>query len=100
MSTSKIDFVTIVSYDYDYGWICEELSQCGEFEITSEWIPNDRDDEDEEFEHTEDGRRAAFNYGRKIASERKGKCLHHYEYPEIVKEKRQAYKQLQLEHKN
>lgn len=88
MSTPKINFVTIVSYDYDYGWICEELSQCGEFEIASE------------FEHTEDGRRAAFNYGRKIASERNGKCLHHYEYPEIVEEKRQAYKQLQLDHKN
>ena len=75
-------FVSIVSYDYDLGWICEEWHD-GEYEVVFYGICD--------YKHSEGCRFAAVRAGLEIARQRHGRMLHHYESPEEIERKKQSY---------
>ena len=77
--------VTLVTYDYDYGWIVEELND-GEYEMTYR----------RGYGHTERARRMAFRDGCELAAQRGGKCRHYYEWPSSVSRKHRKYQKLRL----
>lgn len=83
-------YVAIVSYDYDYGWICEEWRD-GNDEYEGEYEFSERTTT-RHGGHTEAARKDALKDGIEIARKRDGKVKHFYEYPDSVARKRREYK--------
>lgn len=85
----------ICRYDYDLGWIVEELND-GEYEIVFNYNYHECNSScelDGEFckcdiVHTEQGRKNALELAYKIGKERNVKIHHYYEFPETIAEKR------------